>query len=1235
MDTNKRDVLFENLVLRKLDSQFRSEFDNLFAFKSMDNPLNVFTTKCKETSDYIKETKAVSAGELDLLPKHPDRRIQNLIDLSDPDFDKLDKLVRRHTDLVWGKAEKADLFRYCRAVDILPGDYTPEVRIYDDEAVSINDSSIFVLKVLYPNLFNSIIKLNSFMIFNPLKKLEDEKFAGEFMKMSINSYNEFLDTTRFWCGESDCSALLLYCRIMGYFSAPGIEPAQINYDWLSDEIIRRLDEKSKRLIFDLSSEIGGLQKFLLDNVKGQEHAVNTFCEGLFASEVLAAQKDRKGVKGLYLFAGPPGTGKSFLAEQAAEYLGRPYRVFDMTQYSAHEDQRGLIGSEYLYKDAQKGVLTSYVADNKNAVLVFDEIEKAHINTLHIFYDLLNNGTMTDKYMDTAHSAAKNESLKGEDSFRYAEFLSYTPTVSFKDTIIIFTSNAGRSLYEDGKQKNLSSIDKKTLLNALETEINPVTREPFFPTALVSRVATGFPLLFNHLKPYHLLEIMRSEYKHIAGLFEDMYGISMRVDDPNTVGDTHNVLVSILLSEGGMSDARTVKARASLFFKTRIHRAIQEIELNFKKSIDNLKSVIFKADLNEQPDEIKNLFSSNKKTRILLFAKGIFSKKCTEVFDNCEFLYASTFDEIKALSEEQDIDFAVIDISSEIGSDVFKTIRAAKPELPICILEFVMESMPIDGELISSYFRLGAYANIRFTKEGDFDDFKVQINDLCAEIYMLKNVEELSKKRKALAFNTETVVDGETAYIKLTDYQLKRVTDADDLKNLLSDSDIPSERFSDVIGAKRAKEELKFFIDFLKKPEKFSITGLKPPKGVLLYGPPGTGKTMLAKAMAGEAEVNFISQSANTFNTGYSGSGPKSVRDLFALARKYAPSIIFIDEIDFIGKARGTGNSITNEETLNALLTEMDGFSTDPKKPVFVLAATNYDVESGKGGIGTIDEALSRRFDSRILVDLPNAEERKELIEKELGKIKNHRVTASGIKTLAERSEVCRINPSNLVATINEAKRAAFKKTIADANFVLDDNTLLEAFEVVTSGEETQLEEKHLEKTARHETGHAVVYYLCGNLPAYITVVARSNYGGYMAHSLKDINNPFPTKKDLLGSVRTALGGYAAESICYGENDSDEGHSSGASSDLQNATNIVRNMITRYGMYEEFGLIVSTKESDELTALINKILREQLAITKELINNNRAMFDKVAAALIDKKKLTEQEFEEICNGTEKA
>ena len=180
-------------------------------------------------------------------------------------------------------------------------------------------------------------------------------------------------------------------------------------------------------------------------------------------------------------------------------------------------------------------------------------------------------------------------------------------------------------------------------------------------------------------------------------------------------------------------------------------------------------------------------------------------------------------------------------------------------------------------------------------------------------------------------------------------------------------------FKDVAGAEEAKQELEEVVEFLKSPQKYNDLGAKIPKGVLLYGPPGTGKTMLAKAMAGESDVTFIPCVATGFVTKYQGSGPESIRTLFKRARRYAPAVIFIDEIDAIGRKRGQVNSGHGEEmALNALLAEMDGFAVDPKRPVFVLAATNFEIEEGHAGMGVIDPALSRRFDCKILVDLPTA-----------------------------------------------------------------------------------------------------------------------------------------------------------------------------------------------------------------------------------------------------------------------
>ena len=313
--------------------------------------------------------------------------------------------------------------------------------------------------------------------------------------------------------------------------------------------------------------------------------------------------------------------------------------------------------------------------------------------------------------------------------------------------------------------------------------------------------------------------------------------------------------------------------------------------------------------------------------------------------------------------------------------------------------------------------------------------------------------------------------------------------------------------------------------------------------------------MLAKAMAGESDVAFIPAVASAFVTKYQGSGPEAVRELFKKARRYAPAILFIDEIDAVGRKRGQSNTSHGEEmALNALLTEMDGFSVDSKRPVFVLAATNFDVEEGQGGVGVIDQALARRFDRKILVDLPNADEREQFIRLYLKKNKTHTVTEEMIKRLASRA--MGMSPANLASVFELANRMSVKAGKPVDNTILD-----EAYEHIKHGAKKDWGYEYLERVARHESGHAFLCYLGGNTPSYLTIVARGGHGGYMEHSAKDMA-PLSTKEELLNRIRTSLGGRAAEIAYYGEKD---GISTGASGDLESATRIARAMICNYGM----------------------------------------------------------------------
>jgi len=977
---------------------------------------------------------------------------------------------------------------------------------------------------------------------------------------------------------------------------------------------------------ELTGRIRHMRATLLANVHGQDHVVHAFAEGMFAAEVLAASDEkRKRPRAIFVFAGPPGVGKTFLAEQAAEALAIPYKRFDMSSFSDHQSYAGLVGFERSYQGAKPGTLTGFVKQNPHSILLFDEIEKAHLNTIHLFLQILDAGRLTDRYLD-------------ED-------------VAFKDTIIIFTSNAGRSLYEGDARQNAAGIPRKTLMNALETEKNPQTGQPYFPAAITSRMATGWPLLFNHLQAHHLEKISEGELSRFCSLFEKQYGIHAEAD--------RLVSTALLFAEGGQADARTLRAQTELFFKNEVFKVCRLFqEETFSKALSGVSTLRFAVESDHLSEEVRPLFFCDEKPGVLLYASPGFVGRCREKLPGYVIYGTQNLDEALSIAGEKDIRLVLLDIAGQSvslqtvnmletlyepdltksagafdfspmaagilrdGNRLFRSLKERLPELPVYLLENV--GFAIDTELLMSYVRAGARG--KFTEpEDDFAVFEDMLDGICRELYMQSVAARLAAERRVLYYETAPRFSEDKTQItvRLRDFSLKRALAADDAGSVLDDVEKPQVRFADVIGANDAKEELEFFINYLKNPKKFSAQGLKPPKGVLLYGPPGTGKTLLAKAMAGESGVAFIPTVASAFVTKFQGSGPEAVRELFKRARRYAPAIIFIDEIDAVGRKRGQSNTSHGEEmALNALLTEMDGFAVDPKRPVFVLAATNFDVEEGKGGVGSIDEALARRFDRKILVDLPNQADREALIRLLLNKNKTHQVTEEMIGRLAARSTG--MSPANLTSVMELANRMAVKQ-----NMPLDDALLDEAYELTRFGAEKEWGRDYLERVARHESGHAFLCYLGGHTPSYLTIVARGGHGGYMEHSSEDMG-PLQTREELLSRIRTSLGGRASEIAYYGEKD---GISTGASGDLESATRVARAMICSYGMDEAFGMAVLSPEeaskgplAAKVSERVSEIIREEMDTTIKIITENKPRLDRMVEALLEKNKLTREEME---------
>ena len=437
-------------------------------------------------------------------------------------------------------------------------------------------------------------------------------------------------------------------------------------------------------------------------------------------------------------------------------------------------------------------------------------------------------------------------------------------------------------------------------------------------------------------------------------------------------------------------------------------------------------------------------------------------------------------------------------------------------------------------------------------------------------------------------------------------------------------------FADVAGEDEAKESLTEIVDFLHNPQKYVQIGAKLPKGALLVGPPGTGKTLLARAVAGEAKVPFFSLSGSDFVEMFVGVGASRVRDLFKTAQQNAPCIIFIDEIDAIGKTRDTryGGNDEREQTLNQLLSEMDGF--DASKGVLVMAATNRPE--------ILDKALLRpgRFDRRVIVDKPDLKGRIAILKVHAKDVRMDDSVDLEAIALATSGAV----GSDLANMINEAAITAVKR----GSQVVSQKDLLEAVEVVLVGKEKKdrvMNQKERRIVSYHEVGHALISALQKDSEPVqkITIVPRTKGAlGYVMQTPAE-EKFLNSKEEILNMVVMALGGRAAEELVFNS------VTTGASNDIEQATAYVRNMITMYGMSDEFGLMaLETVENqyldgrrvlncaDATAAQIDQVVKETLKKcyeqAKQMLSENREVMDHLAEFLIKEETITGKEFMEI-------
>ncbi len=583
---------------------------------------------------------------------------------------------------------------------------------------------------------------------------------------------------------------------------------------------------------------------------------------------------------------------------------------------------------------------------------------------------------------------------------------------------------------------------------------------------------------------------------------------------------------------------------------------------------------------------------------------------------------------------------------------FAANRAEKPQ-DVGISKLVEQ---IEAEEVKSIEVRGDYMYVTLKKEGEKQEkvrkeytqsFSELMTDYGVAGEKLQGVEVSVKDESGVAFWVKSLAPYLLPFLLLGGllfFMTRQVNGANSramgfgqssAKEVKPEESKEKKTFKDVAGAKEAKEELEEVVDFLKNPKKFADMGAKIPKGVLLMGSPGTGKTLLAKAVAGEAGVPFFHMSGSEFVEMFVGVGASRVRDLFQKAKKSAPAIIFIDEIDAVGRKRGAGlggSHDEREQTLNQILVEMDGF--DPNIGVIVMAATNRP--------DVLDQALLRpgRFDRRVVIDKPDLAARLEILQVHA---KNKPFSPEvSMQRLAERTPG--FTGADLANLLNEAAILAVRR----GKKIIDQTDVLESIDKVILGPEKRsrvMTDKEREMTAYHEAGHAIVGHFMPKCDPVrkVSIIGRGMAGGYTL-SMPETDKRYETLGDFKDDMAMAMGGYVAEVMMYGR----DNLSTGPSSDLKKATQMATAMVVRYGMSEKLGTRVfgeneeliflaqeihekknySEKTAEMIDSEIAAILEEAKQRAEKVLQEKKHKMDALVKVLMAKETVEQDEFKKI-------
>lgn len=982
-------------------------------------------------------------------------------------------------------------------------------------------------------------------------------------------------------------------------------------------------------IAEVTESFEEVKEAIKTKVVGQDKAVDEVMDSI-ANSFLFEQTTDNRPRGIFLFAGTPGVGKTFLSETCAKYLGFDCLTLNMSTYSSNEDSKmNLFGLDYSWKSSRQGTLLSFV-DKQNGnpcIIILDEFEKAHMQVILQFLQIFESGKCEDVYVISAKEA--NKSGK-----KIPEWIMNSPDeVSFSNVYFFITTNAGRSLYENGKQPD-PNLTKDAIIDAIRKDINPQTKEPYFPDAILSRLQTGTVVMFRHLETNELIKIGNNVLSDNAKLIQDRYGINIDIEP--------QITDLLLLKEGGQVDPRNFRKITEKFLRNQV----TNLTFTLRKELQTLNDIYICVDPEEKETLDKILYGEQNRQEAIFVCEDermlqIMSRKFMEIED-ISIKSTTSYAEALQMAKNEIFDvpliFAVLpSIKDDEGLTMasnksvmqsrslyefkkfIEDVKSYNDKATLCIIDIMHATDETKRELLSQ----GATDVITLKKGRDVNTL---IREKVENIRINNMAFDFSRKGKALTYDIVPAVYNERIFVRFRNFEKINNVKGTDADYLTSGERMPNISFEDVVGGEKIKEEAKDFITFLRNPKSFVSKGLKAPKGLLFFGPAGTGKTFMAKAIAHEADVPFFATNGGDIKMGKDDkNGSELLKMYFDMARRYAPSILFIDEMETIALNR-TGADSYADTIVNTLLSEMDGFEGHDSNPVIVIGATNAGDSYEHNVDGRfLDPAVVRRFSRRFFVDVPDKENRLKYINKLTKNASN--LSEKELETAAQMSQG--LSFGKIGNAIEIAKRLAVRE-----NRVLSRIDIENAIETENFGEVKAASPENKERTAYHEAGHAAIGCIVGGnlLPDHATIISRGDFGGYVSTALGDSVEVY-SKEFFENKIRLSLAGRCAEIIHYGEKD---GLTYGPASDIKQAYRIIFDMVCHLGMDDEVGVTYypysyedKNKDiPDAIQTRINILFKKYYEDTMRMLLNNKEMFEEIAGKLITQESLSKSELREI-------